>query len=533
MRISFFLPLLSCIIILWTVSFTSYGQEKIPPVSVKVNLLQSQAPLPPVWEFFGYDEANYTYMKDGRKLLSELAALSPVRVNIRAHNMLTSGNGIPGLKWSSTNAYTEDKNGKPVYNWKIVDSIFDTYIQRGMKPLVEVGFMPEALSTTPGSVTEQAATDKSNKHYSGWAYPPKDYKKWAALVYQWVKHSIQRYGKAEVEGWYWEVWNEPDLSFYWKGTPEEYNKLYDYTADAVKRALPTAKVGGPETTSPDGKSGGEYIRQFLTHVVSGINNATGKRGVPLDFISFHAKGSPKLVDGVVWMNMGNQLRSIDKGFEIVSSIPALKNLPIIIGESDPEGCAACSEDLHPENAYRNGTMYAVYTAASMSRTYDLAKKRGVNLAGVVTWGFEFEDQPYFKGFRDLATNGIDKPVLNVFRMLGMMRGNRIATESTSMQNYMTIRDSSVRGQEPDVNTLATKSAHSAAVLVWNYHDKNDINFRPTPVSVTIKGLPQQRVLLTRYIIDQGNSNSFAAWKKWVLQRLPRQRNIKYWKLLVS
>ncbi|MBB6131133.1 GH39 family glycosyl hydrolase [Mucilaginibacter lappiensis] len=525
MRIPLFSNLLFGILLL-TMSLCGYGQGKISPISIKVNLMQSQGALPTAWEFFGYDEANYTYMKDGRKLLSELAALSPIRVNIRTHNMLTSGNGIPGLKWSSTNAYTEDKNGKPVYNWKIVDSIFDTYIQRGMKPLVEVGFMPEALSTTPGSVSGQAVTDKSNKHYSGWAYPPKDYKKWAGLVYQWVKHSIQRYGKAEVEGWYWEVWNEPDLSFYWKGTPEEYNKLYDYTADAVKRALPTAKVGGPETTSPDGKSGGEYIRQFLTHVVSGINNATGKRGVPLDFISFHAKGSPKLVDGVVWMNMGNQLRSIDKGFEIVSSIPALKNLPIIIGESDPEGCAACSEDLHPENAYRNGTMYAVYTAASISRTYDLAKKRGVNLAGVVTWGFEFEDQPYFKGFRDLATNGIDKPVLNVFRMLGMMQGNRVATESTSRQNYMTIRDSSVRGQEPDVNTLATKSAHSAAVLVWNYHDKNDINFRPTPVSVTIKGLPQQRVLLTRYIIDQGNSNSFTAWKKMGSPKAPTAEEYK-------
>ena len=497
-----------CFLFVLMASLKGYGQDRTPAVSINVNLLQSQGDLPPIWAFFGYDEANYTYMQDGKKLLSEIAALSIVRVNVRAHNMLTSGDGTPGLKWSSTNAYTEDINGKPVYNWKITDSIFDTYVQRGMKPLAEIGFMPEALSVNPGSLT-----DSKPKHYSGWPYPPKSYEKWAELVFQWVKHCEQRYGKTEVEGWYWEVWNEADLTFYWKGTPDEYLKLYDYTADAVKRALPTAKIGGPETTSPDGKSGGDLLNKFLIHIVSGKNYVTGKTGAPLDFITFHAKGSPKLIDGTVWMNMGNQLRSIDKGFEIVASTPSLKNLPIIIGESDPEGCAACPGDLHPEFAYRNSTMYASYTAAVLTRTYDLAKKSGVNLAGAVTWAFEFENQPYFRGFRDLATNGIDKPVLNVFRMLGMMQGNRVATTSSSKQNYMTIRDSSVRGEEPDVNALATKSTNAASIMVWNYHDKNDVNVPPTTVSVVIKGLPQQRVLLTQYMIDQEHSNAYTAWEK--------------------
>ena len=165
-------------------------------------------------------------------------------------------------------------------------------------------------------------------------------------------------------------------------------------------------------------------------------------------------------------------------------------------------------------------MYACYTAAAIARTYDLAKNRRVNLAGAVTWGFEFEDQPYFRGFRDLATNGVDKPVLNVFRMLGMMQGNRVGTESTSKQNYITVRDSSVRGPEPDVNALATKSTNSAAAMIWNYHDKNDLNVAPTEVSLIIKGLPQQRVLLTQYIIDQEHSNSFTAWKKMSSPKAP-------------
>jgi xylan 1,4-beta-xylosidase len=126
----------------------------------------------------------------------------------------------------------------------------------------------------------------------------------------------------------------------------------------------------------------------------------------------------------------------------------------------------------------------------------------------------------------LATNGIDKPVLNVFRMLGMMQGNRVTTESTSKQNYITVRDSSVRGPEPDVNALATKSNNSAEVMVWNYHDKNDLNVAPTDVSIIIKGLPQQRVLLTQYIIDQEHSNSFTTWKKMGSPKEPTAEEYK-------
>ena len=129
------------------------------------------------------------------------------------------------------------------------------------------------------------------------------------------------------------------------------------------------------------------------------------------------------------MGIENQLRDLSRGFEIIASFPELKNKPIIIGESDPEGCAACSSRVYPQNAYRNGLMYASYTAAVMPRHLDLAAKYGVNLLGAVTWAFEFEDQPWFDGFRDLATNGVDKPVLNVFRMLGMMTGDRLAVDN--------------------------------------------------------------------------------------------------------
>ena len=124
-----------------------------------------------------------------KNFFPKCASLSPVPVFVRAHNLLTTGDGTAMLKWGSTNAYTEDANGKPIYYWKIVDSIFDTYIQRGMKPFAQIGFMPEALSTNPQSdSTYTDPTRIKQKHYTGWNYPPKSYEKFAELVYQWVKH---------------------------------------------------------------------------------------------------------------------------------------------------------------------------------------------------------------------------------------------------------------------------------------------------------------------------------------------------------
>lgn len=507
MKLILCLPFAFCV-------FFAKAQQTSKPVTIQVDLAKKTTePLKPIWAWFGYDEPNYTYMKDGKKLLTEISQLSAVPVFVRAHNLLTTGDGTAMLKFGSTNAYTEDANGKPIYYWKIVDSIFDTYIQRGMKPLAQVGFMPEALSINPQSdSTYTDPTRVKQKHYTGWNYPPKSYEKFAELVYQWVKHSVERYGRKEVESWYWELWNEPDIS-YWRGTMEEYFKLYDYTADAAKRALPTIRIGGPETTNPGSERAGNFLKAFLEHVVNGKNYATGKKGSPIDFITFHAKGQPRVINDTVWMNVGVQLRHIDKGFQIVSSFPTLKNLPIIIGESDPEGCAACPADIYPNNGYRNGTLYSSYTAASFARKYDLAKNRGVNLLGAVTWAFEFENQPWFRGFRDLATNGVNKPVLNVFRMFGQMEGNRVPVISNSSHSYVTVRDSSVRQTEPDVNGLATTGTRSASVMVWNYHDKNDIKVPATPVTVSVQRVPSQMVSVTHYRIDQEHSNSFTTWIK--------------------
>ena len=488
---------------------TTKSQETQKPINIQVDASKTVGDMNPFWSYFGYDEPNNTTRKNGQKLLTELTKLSPATVYIRAHNLLTSKGNSPGpdLKWGFTDAYKEDANGNPVYNWSIVDSIIDIYISKGMKPLMEIGFMPKDLSSK--SEPYEHTWSKGGNLWTGWTYPPKDYNKWRELVYQWVKHSIDRYGKKEVTTWLWEVWNEPDIP-YWSGTFDEYCKLYDYAADGLKRACPECTIGGPHTTSPRSEKAYKYLINFIEHCLRGKNYATGKKGTPLQYIGFHAKGSPEFVDGHIRMNMGVQLKDIQRAFEAVNAFPELKNIPIIVGECDPEGCAACSEKRDPKYGYRNGTMYSSYTASSFARIYELMDNYKVNLKGAVSWSFEFEDQEWFAGFRDLATNGVDKPVLNIFRMFGMMSGKRISVKS---DNGLTATDIITNGvkEKNDINAIASKNSNSICIMVWNYHD-DDLTGPSSAVELTINGIPNTKVLLHHYRVDQQFSNSFEKWK---------------------
>jgi len=211
------------------------------------------------------------------------------------------------------------------------------------------------------------------------------------------------------------------------------------------------------------------VAAFIEHSLRGTNHATARTGTPLDFIAFHAKGAPTTVDGHVRMGIATHLRTIDAGFATVASYPELRKTPIVIGESDPEGCAACQG---PQLAYRSGTMYSSYTAASFALAHDLADRHGVDLEGAVTWAFEFEDQPYFPGFRALASSGLDLPVLNVFRMFSRM------------------------------------------VMVWHYHD-DDVPGPEAAVTLDGSGLPvtDGAMRLSHCRIDETHSNAYGAWRR--------------------
>jgi xylan 1,4-beta-xylosidase len=486
------------------------------PVSIQVHAGKPTGTYTPIWNYFGADEPNYLYAPNGKKLLEELAALSPVPVYYRPHNLFTTGNGDGSLKWGSTNVYTEKPDGTPVYNFKITDQIFDALIANHIRPLIEIGFMPEALSTHP---VPYRHTFPKGDIFTGWTYPPKDETKWSKLVAAYAAHLRDRYG-SQTASWLWEVWNEPDIG-YWHGTPAEYDRLYDLTAAAIRQQLPAAKIGGPEATGVSDHSE-PFLRQFLEHCAHGVNAATGGTGAPLDFISYHPKGSPKFVDGHVVMNVGAQLRAVERGMQVISSYPEWKHTPIILGEFDPEGCAACQGS---QNGYRNGPLYGVSVAEATMRTYELARKYGLTVQGAVTWAFEFEDQPAFAGFRELATDGIDKPVLNVFRMFGMLGGGRaaqtssgnaipgaswLATESTGALPLSDVVKNSV-AVLPDVNAVATRNGEEVDVLLWNYHDA-DVAAAPVQIDVTVDGLAGDEALVNEFRMDSSHSNAYQAWQ---------------------
>lgn len=469
------------------------------PATISVDLSRKLGPYKPIYAWFGYDEANFTTGHDGKKLLRELHDLSPVPVHIRAHHLLTSGDGTPELKWSSTNVYREDASGKPVYDFTILDGIFDEYKAAGVVPMVELGFMPKDLTSGQGDY---------QVHYPGRTTsgtvqaPPKDYAKWQELVRVVVAHLASRYGADTVGHWYFEVWNEPDID-YWHGTPEQYWELYDRAVAGVRAALPGALVGGPASTGPGGDKAYKFLDGFLTHVAS--------RHVPLDFISFHVKGQPRIADGAVVMGLQKEMNDAGKGFEIIAR-HKLNRLPVILSEADPEGCAACSMKVNPANAYRNGTLYPSYTAAAYKGLFELADRHKVNLISMLSWSFEFENKDYFEGFRSLSTNGIDKPVLNFFRMAGLMKGARVDVSSSGQVKLDDIIAGGVRGPD-DVDAFATADAHQAAVMVWNYHDAEKTG-DSAPTSVTVRGLPKgvSRVRLAHYRIDDSHSNAYTVWK---------------------
>ena len=486
---------------------TAFTQTTAPaaPIHVSVHSGQPIAPYTSIWSYFGADEPNYLYAPNGQKLLRELAALSPAPVYFRPHNLLTSGNGEGSLKWGSTNVYTEKPDGTPAYDFTITDRIFDALVAAHVRPLVEIGFMPEALSAHPEPYRHSFP---KGDIFTGWSYPPKDeaaWTKWSKLVEVYTAHLKQRYG-SQTDSWLWEVWNEPDIP-YWHGTPAEYDRLYDLTAASIRKILPEAKIGGPEATGVSDHSE-PFLRQFLEHCAHGANAATGGVGAPLDFISYHPKGHPTVVDGHVVMSIATQLRAVERGMKVIASYPEWRNTPIILGESDPEGCGAC---LSPQNGYRNGPLYGASVTEATMRTYELARKYGLTVQGAVTWAFEFENQPAFASLRALATDGIDKPVLNAFRLMGKLSGEWVATESDGETPLQQVVAQSVT-DAPDVGAAATRNGKEVDVLLWNYHDA-DVPAPEASIQLTIDGLQGKRATESEFRMDAMHSNAFRVWQQ--------------------
>ena len=491
----------------WTLAFGVLAQaaparaQAPASVSVSVDATASGTPLERVWAFHGYDEINYTTSPEGQALLATLAAAHTAPVHVRNHFLLNNGDGTPSLKWGSTNVYSEDADGTPSYSWTLTDGIMDTITGVGAFPFVELGFMPQALSTHPTPYPNSSSTMLD----CGCFYPPTDGSKWAALIGEWARHADARYPNV-AENWLWELWNEPDLA-YWNGTFDDYARLYDYTESALHAVLPNAVLGGPAVAG----AGGTFLTQFLQHCATGTNAVTGETGTRLDLVTFHAKGGVDSAGDHIEMDLRHQLILHRAGFDAVARFPQFKQTPIYITEADPDGCAACPASDSSPDQYRNSTAYGAYELAMMKHTLELEATEGIQLGGVLTWAFTFPGTPYFAGYRALATNGISLPVLSAFKLLGRLAGTRLPLTSSGALALSDVLATGVRG-DPELDGMATLDGARVQVLVWNYHD-DLVTVPATPVHLTIAVPPSfgPNVSVSHLRVDETHGDAYTVW----------------------
>lgn len=485
-------------------------------VEIQVDAGRIIGVLPHNWNYIGYDEINFTYTPEGQDLLAKFAALQEKPYYVRVHHLLCTGNCHGFYKWGSTNAYLE-KDGESVYDWTFVDLVFDTFLKHKCKPFVELGFMPQHLADPSCYKIEDDTWTHQNYRAVGWACPPKDYQKWYDLIYRLVQHCVERYGADEISTWYWELWNEPDLSYYWKGSIEEFNKLYDYTVAAVKDACPSAPVGGPGTTNPkpDGYSG-QFLDAFLDHCVNGTNAYTGEQGTTLDFLSFHVKGGGYRADPLhapqTPPSVKRILSDVKTGYEIISKYPELNQLECILSEIDPDGWAAGGAWDNANLNFRNTAYYPSFVATAFHKVTQFAQENNWDLR-LLSWAFMFVGERCFEGTRSFSTQGIDKAILNLFRMYAKVGDQAVYLESAGAKNPLDYADICGRGETPDITGFATlNDDQTVTVLVYCHHDDWHMS-DPYRITIALRQLPfvAEAIKVEHFRIDHAHSNAYSEW----------------------
>jgi xylan 1,4-beta-xylosidase len=384
-------------------TITAFTQKKaikkteLPERVINVNFTAEKGPLNTMFkECVGAGRANEGLRADWQQQLTYVKKECGFKY-IRFHGLLTDDMGV----------YKEDRNGKPEYNYMYVDALFDYLLSIGMKPFVELGFMPQAL----------ASGDKTIFWWRGNVTPPKDYDKWGALIRNLTEHFTERYGADEVKTWYFEVWNEPNLSpGFWSSTQEEYFKLYKYSVNAVKSVNPAYRVGGPGTA---GAAWEPEMIEFCT-----------KNNLPIDFISTHSYGVKQgFLD-----EHGNGGTILDKNPMSVSG-DVLQSRKEITNSSKPNlelHYTEWSASYTPADPIHDSYHEAAYILYKL-------KQVGNAVQSMSYWVFTdiFEESsprftPFHGGFGLLNTQGINKPAFYAYQFLNRL-GNieLVNTDSTS------------------------------------------------------------------------------------------------------
>lgn len=468
------------------------------------------------WNYIGYDECNYTHSPGGMALIEKFGNLEKPYY-MRAHHMLCTGILHAFYKWGSTNVYIEDEHGAPVYSFAVIDKMIDIWLSNNCKPFFELGFMPRDLADPRDAENGQfyqIAYGISEYQRVGWAMPPKDYQKWYDLIYALISHLKERYGENELKTWYFEMWNEPDI-FYWRGTHEEFCKLYDYTEAAVHAAMPEARFGGPATCGtrdPEGRAS-VFLRGFLDHIRNGQNYVTDEKGTRIDFTTFHTKGGGYRFDTLAQ----KQIPSVQELLANVRTQAAIikefgyDKLECVLSEADPDGWAAGGRFDNFNLNFRNTEYYASYVMSSYKNLYDLARQLEMDIRPLA-WAFMFEAERCFEGTRTFSTQGIDKAVFNLFKLLAKMGYQQVKLTSSRGLDPLSFKDVNGTEEGPEVDGWATMdSDESLKVLLYCHHDDWDRK-ETFDIHLDIENLPADGAVKVRhYRIDADHSNAYAEW----------------------
>ena len=489
---------------------------------IRVGCRDRRGPLRRIWASIGYDEINWTYTARGKALYRTLRDLAEVPYHVRNHNAFTSGNGLSEPARGSTNVYQEAPDGTPVYAWTLVDRVYDTIAGAGFRPVIELGFLPRDLVPTEAQAASWSR-DVGHESYEMdglWKHPPRDYARWEELCARFVDHLVGRFGRETVAQWHFEVWNEPNIPNYWKGSFDDYCRLYDHSAAGVTRALPAARIGGPGLARPAEPSANEFLRRFLAHCISGRNWATGRTGTRLDFISIHTKGAhyrPRRIYN--WQHpiereapsTARMLRDVEVGLETIGGFPELRERPVVVDECDPAVGTIYGVHDNPNFVVTNTEYYPAFLCALVRRVLDLDRAFGDRIAFITSWAFYMEGKRFFEGNRTLVTNdNLEKPIMNGLRLLSRLGETRLGVESTGRRDHLDV-DGPV--EEAEVDALAAESPGKVTVLVWHRADAWWAE-GCARVALVLERLPFPGPVVVRHLrLDGHHSNTYAEWHR--------------------
>jgi xylan 1,4-beta-xylosidase len=437
------------------------------PERITIDARTQGVPFPHFWEkMFGSGRANLSLRESYRSDLRATEKITDFQY-VRFHAIFHDENGV----------YDEDAQGSPIYNWSYVDQIYDGLLANGVRPFVEISFMPKKLASK---------LDYHAFWYKQITAPPKDYAKWDALVTAFAQHLVDRYGINEVSQWYFEVWNEPNLDF-WTGHPlrPTYFELYDHTARTLKTVSPRIRVGGPATAQAG------WVDAMIAHAAQ--NN------VPLDFVSTHAYGNDpaKAVFGDDRVIAPHQLvcQAVDKVHNQIKA-SASPTMPLIWSEFNA--------------TYMNEPQItdSIYMGPWLVDTIRQCDGK-VDMMSYWTFSDVFEEQgviktPFYGGYGLIAEDGIPKPAFRAFALLHKLGDVRLATS------------------ENDV--LATRRKDGALVLAtWNLVEPG-VSGSDRTVSFDMKGIAAN-AHASIWRVDAQHGDTMAAWKKMGSPRNPTREQI--------